>query len=136
MLQRLSSLNKTNDIFKRQNSSFHTNDVLSPSQGDGSLNHSLVNKMRAEMDVMMEERENNLAEVMTKKKEIIEQVHSMKDAASEQVALKQRDNKAIRDEVHRDLQEALKKRQDEEAAELAKRMELIRQIRELEKIPI
>ena len=99
-------------------------------------NHSLVNKMRAEMDVMMEERENNLAEVMAKKKEIIEQVHSMKDAASEQVALKQRDNKAIRDEVHRDLQEALKKRQDEEAAELAKRMELIRQIRELEKIPI
>ena len=46
------------------------------------------------------------------------------------------DNKAIRDEVHRDLQEALKKRQDEEIAELAKKTELIRQIRELEKIPI
>ena len=42
----------------------------------------------------------------------------------------------MRDEVHRDLQEALKKRQDEEAAELAKKAELIRQIRELEKIPI
>lgn len=38
--------------------------------------------------------------------------------------------------MHKDLQEALKKRQDEEAAELAKKMELIRQIRELEKIPI
>ena len=38
--------------------------------------------------------------------------------------------------MHRDLQEALKKRQDQEAAELAKKTELIRQIRELEKIPI
>jgi len=38
--------------------------------------------------------------------------------------------------VHRELQEGLKKRQDELAAELAKKTELIRQIRELEKIPI
>ena len=50
--------------------------------------------------------------------------------------MKQQDNKAIRDEVHRDLQEGLKQRQDEEAAQLAQRSELIRQIRELEKIPI
>ena len=38
--------------------------------------------------------------------------------------------------MHHELQEALKKRQDEEAADLAKKAELIRQIRELEKIPI
>ena len=63
-------------------------------------------------------------------------MHANKEAASEQVALKQKDNKQVRDEVHRDLQEALKKRQDQEAAELAKKTELIRQIRELEKIPI
>jgi len=50
--------------------------------------------------------------------------------------LKQADNKAIRDEVHREIQESLKKKQDEEAANLAKKQELIRQIRELEKIPI
>ena len=63
-------------------------------------------------------------------------MHANKEAASEQVALKQKENKQVRDEVHRDLQEALKKRQDQEAAELAKKTELIRQIRELEKIPI
>lgn len=38
--------------------------------------------------------------------------------------------------MHRDIQEGLKQRQDEEAAQLAQRVELIRQIRELEKIPI
>ena len=99
-------------------------------------NHQLVNKMRDEMDKMMEEREINLQEIIDQKKEVIQQVHNNKEAAAEQVALKQADNKRVRDEVHRDLQEALKKRQDEEAAELAKKMELIRQIRELEKIPI
>ena len=99
-------------------------------------NHHLVNKMRNQMDIMMDERETNLQEVMAAKKDIIAQVHTNKEAAAEQVILKQADNKSIRDEVHRDLQEALKKRQDEEAAELAKKTELIRQIRELEKIPI
>ena len=99
-------------------------------------NHQLVNKMRHEMDVMMDKREADLAEVMAAKKEVIAQVHSNKEAAHDAVVEKQQENKAIRDEVHRDLQEGLKKRQDEEAAQLAKRMELIRQIRELEKIPI
>ena len=66
MLQRLLSLNKTNDIFKRQNSSFHTNDVLSPSQGDGSLNHSLVNKDACTTfdDVIKMQRDSFLLEKM------------------------------------------------------------------------
>lgn len=49
---------------------------------------------------------------------------------------KQAENKAIRDEVARELQEAAKRRADEVAHEQAKKQELIRQIRELEKIPI
>lgn len=99
-------------------------------------NHQLVNKMRVDMDKMMQQRENDLEEVMAYKKDMIAQVHSNKEAAAEQVVLKKQQNKEIRDEVHRDLQEGLKKRADEEAAQLAKKMELIRQIRELEKIPI
>ena len=85
---------------------------------------------------MMEQREEDIQEILEQKKEVIAQVQANKDAAAEQVVLKMQENKAVRDEVHRDLQEALKKRQDEEAAELAKKAELIRQIRELEKIPI
>ena len=72
--------------------------------------------MRADMEVMMEKREDDLAEVMAAKKEVIAQVHSNKEAAHDAVVEKQQENKAIRDEVHRDLQEGLKKRQDEEAA--------------------
>lgn len=63
-------------------------------------------------------------------------VHANRDAAAIEVLAKKNENKQIRDEVHREIQEALKKKQDEEAVELAKKTELIRQIRELEKIPI
>ncbi len=52
------------------------------------------------------------------------------------MAAKQVENKMIRDEVDRELREAAKRRQEELIAEQAKRTELIRQIRELEKIPI
>ena len=85
-------------------------------QRNEEKNQRLVAKMRAEMEVRMEEREIGLEEIMQQKKEVIAQVHANKDAAAEQVEAKKAENKAIRDEVHRDLQEGLKKRQDEEAA--------------------
>ena len=44
--------------------------------------------MRAEMDVMMEERELNIQELINQKKEVIAQVQANKDAAAEQVVLK------------------------------------------------
>ncbi len=40
------------------------------------------------MDIMMDERETNLQVVMAQKKDVIDQVHSNKEAAAEQVALK------------------------------------------------
>ena len=52
-------------------------------------NHHLVNKMRADMEVMMEKREDDLAEVMAAKKEVIAQVHSNKEAAHDAVVEKQ-----------------------------------------------
>ena len=82
--------------------------------------------MRLNMDAMMEEREINIQEIIEQKKEVIAQVQQTKEAAAEQVIAKKHENKAIRDEVHRDLQEGLKQRQDEEAAQLAQRAELIR----------
>jgi hypothetical protein len=92
--------------------------------------------MRVEADKRQVERNANKADDLEKRKGIISMVHENKEAAAEQVELKKQDNKKIRDEVHREIQEALKKKQDEEAVELAKKTELIRQIRELEKIPI
>lgn len=46
-------------------------------------NHTFVNKMREEMENLMEERELHLQEVMEKKKEVIAQVHSNKEAAAQ-----------------------------------------------------
>ena len=77
-----------------------------------------------------------MAEDFERRKKIIEGVHANDKAASEQMELIKKENKRIRDEVHREMAEARKKKADEEAIELAKRAELIRQIRELEKIPI
>lgn len=46
------------------------------------------------------------------------------------------ENKKIRDEVNRELAEAMQRKKDEDEIEQRKKEELIRQIRELEKIPI
>jgi hypothetical protein len=46
------------------------------------------------------------------------------------------ENRKIRDEVNRELTEAMQRKKEEDAIEQRKREELIRQIRELERIPI
>ena len=99
-------------------------------------NNEVAKKMKVDMEKRMEEREKNLNEAMEQKREVIASVHANKDAAAEEVIKKQQDNKRIRDEVHKEMQDLAKKRADEMAHELAKKQELIRQIRELEKIPI
>lgn len=45
-MQKRESVSKTNEIFKRTSQSFHTNDVISPSHGDGSLNQSVAYGVR------------------------------------------------------------------------------------------
>lgn len=99
-------------------------------------NHELVIKMKIESEKREEEREKNIHEDYERRKALIEEVHSGQDKARQNVQAKQDLNKQIRDEVNRELQEAAKRRADELAHEQAKRQELIRQIRELEKIPI
>jgi hypothetical protein len=46
------------------------------------------------------------------------------------------EKRKIRDEVNRELTEAMQRKKDEEEIEQRKKEELIRQIRELERIPI
>ena len=46
------------------------------------------------------------------------------------------EKRKIRDEVNKELTEAMQRRKEEEEIEQRKREELIRQIRELERIPI
>lgn len=92
--------------------------------------------MKIEANKRQDEREANIQEDYEARRAVIEQVHTQKDNANMEMERKRQDNKAVRDLVKTELDEALKRKRDEEAHELAKRQELIRQIRELEKIPI
>ena len=63
-------------------------------------------------------------------------VHSTKDNAAHAMEEVRKENRELRDLINKEITEALQRKKDEEAAEHARKAELIRQIRELEKIPI
>lgn len=63
-------------------------------------------------------------------------MHHQKVKAAEAVVNKVNENRDIRDQVSKDLEEAAKRMKEELASELARKEDLIKQIRELEKIPI
>ena len=66
----------------------------------------------------------------------MEVIHNQRETAAEKVQDVKVENKRIRDEIHAEITEALERKREEDALELARKEELIRQIRELEKIPI
>jgi len=99
-------------------------------------NNYLANKMKMESEKREDERQKNLKNDFVKHKDVISKVHVQKEKAIEMVEAKFKDNKRIHDEVSKELEEARKRKKDEMAKDLAKKEELIRQIRELEKIPI
>lgn len=70
------------------------------------------------------------------KKELISKVQDQRLVAGDEMEKIKEKNKEVRDQVHQEISQALQRRKEEDAAELRKREELIRQIRELEKIPI
>lgn len=80
-------------------------------------NHQLVNKMKIEQEKRLEEREKNLQEDFYKRKEVIEKVQEHKVATQIQVQAKKDENKRIRDQVNKELQEAAQRKKDEMAAE-------------------
>ena len=63
-------------------------------------------------------------------------IHAQRHQAAEKVEDVKKDNRRIRDEIHQETSEALQWKKEEDALELARKEELIRQIWELEKIPI
>merc|ERR1711935_442776 len=67
---------------------------------------------------------------------VVEQVHSQKDKAAEAIEAQQQTNKENRDVIHKEISEALQRKKEEDVFEMNRKQELIKQIRELEKIPI
>lgn len=80
--------------------------------------------------------EDNLHEDFQKKKVVVEQIQDQKDNAMIEVEKVKIHKKQIRDEVNKELQEAFQRKKEEDEIEMQKKQELIRQIREMEKIPI
>lgn len=78
-------------------------------------NQILVLKMKEESAIRGDEIEKNIQEDLSKRKEVIGQVHSQKDKTRVMVQAKKEENKNIRDEVHKDLSEALQRKREEEA---------------------
>lgn len=99
-------------------------------------NQLVVAKMKAEMEIKFVEKEEKQKEDWQKKKETVETVLSQKENAAREMEKVKEEKRRIRDEVNKELSEALQRRKEEEEIEQRKREELIRQIRELEKVPI
>ena len=93
-------------------------------------------KMKEESEIRNIEKEQLVKEDYEKKKEVVEAVASQKENAQKEVERLKEEKKKIRDEVNKELTEAMQRKKEEDAIEQRKKEELIRQIRELEKIPI
>lgn len=92
--------------------------------------------MKVESHNRLEQREKNLKEEFDKRIAIVDQVHVQKCKTSEAVQSMKDENRDLRNMIHKEITDALQRKKDEEAVEHARKQELIRQIRELEKIPI
>ena len=92
--------------------------------------------MKIESHKRLDEREKNLKEEFEKKVVTVEQVHSQKDKAAEAQEMQVAEKRENRNQIHKEINDAIKRKKEEEEFELARRQELIKQIRELEKIPI
>lgn len=92
--------------------------------------------MKIESELRANEREDAIIEDKAKRKEVVISVQSQKDNAAKEVEKVKEEKKRIRDEINKDITEAMQRKKEEEAIEQRKKEELIRQIRELEKIPI
>lgn len=82
--------------------------------------------MKVEAHKRNDEREKNLQEDFDKKIVVVEQVHSQKDKAAEAVAKMKAENRGLRDQINKEINDALKRKRDEEEYEHQRKQELIR----------
>lgn len=83
-------------------------------------------KIKAEMELKFLEKDQKMREDFAKKKEVVETVLSQKDNALREMEKVKEEKRKIRDEVNKELTEALQRRKEEEEIEQRKKEELIR----------
>lgn len=84
----------------------------------------------------MKERAVVIDEEETKKVMIHDKVAQAREKTSFAVQKLKDENRDLRNRIHKEIQEGLQRKKEEEEVEYKRRQELIRQVRELEKIPI
>lgn len=95
-----------------------------------------ASKMKVESQIREDQRQYEKEVTHQVKKELISKVQDQRLVAEEEIEKSKLKKKEVRDQIHKEINEGLLKRKEEDLAELRKKEELIRQIRELEKIPI
>ncbi len=89
-------------------------------------NKVLVTKMKIEAEVRQQEREDLISEDKEQRKAIVEAVQSQKDKAAIEVAKVKEEKKKIRDDINKEISEAMQRKKEEDAIEQRKKEELIR----------
>lgn len=93
-------------------------------------------KMKVQAQIRDDQRQHEKLVTHEAKQELISMIQDQRVCAEDEKEKVVQKNKEVRDQVHQEINQALARRKAEDEAELRKREELIRQIRELEKIPI
>jgi hypothetical protein len=89
-------------------------------------NKQNAKNMKVESHNRLEEREKNLKEEYDKRVVIVEQVHSQKDKAMEAMNAMKAENRELRNQINKEMNEAMKRKKDEEEYEHRRKQELIR----------
>ena len=74
----------------------------------------------------MEALEEEKAEDKKVKLQLVDMIHAQRHQVAEKVEEVKQDNRKVRDEIHQEITEALQRKKEEDALELARKEELIR----------
>lgn len=99
-------------------------------------NKHLATQLKTEIHSMLQDREKLRELDLLRNKKTISEIHNQRLKTEEAITTKRQQNREAHDDLNRYLEEANKRRQDEIEANLTLKQQLIRQIREFEKVPI
>lgn len=83
-------------------------------------------QMKEESHKRLDQREKNLKEEFDRRLEIVDKVHEQKHKTGEAVQAMKDENRELRNQINKEISEALKRKKDEEANEHRRKQELIR----------
>lgn len=95
-------------------------------QKQKQINKVNAKHMKIDSHARLEQREKNLKEEFGRRVEIVDKVHEQKCKTTEAVQAMKDENRELRNQISKEISEALKRKKDEEEAEMRRKQELIR----------